>query len=223
MEHFLYRSGAYNDYLRENPHERAERDFLKFIAKTGMTAVDVGGNYGYAAVAVANFIGESGRLYCFEPIPEYFDILESNIAANKLENTEAFQYAVGRRAGHVHLHKNGGSTRVIAKKEPGSVNADMISLDKFCRSRNIDKLDLLNMDCEGSELAVLQGAKGILADNKVRMFLEIHHGFLADRRQSVQDIVAFLKGLAYNVSSVSLDDLSLSEEYDGCEYLYARK
>ena len=77
------------------------------------------------------------------------------------------------------------------------------------------------MDCEGSELLVLKGAEKTLRENKVKIFCEIHHGFLEQLGQSVQDIVKYLQSLDFQVYSVSLNDLSLGKELDKSEYIYA--
>jgi hypothetical protein len=38
----LYNSPAFQSFLKNNPHERGEVEFLKFIANEGMNANDVG-------------------------------------------------------------------------------------------------------------------------------------------------------------------------------------
>ena len=188
-----------------------------------MIAVDVGGNYGYAAIALAKSIGRSGILYCFEPVAEFFKVLISNIEGNRLTNVELLPDAVGKEEKEIRVYKDKGSTRIIPIEEGESVVARMVCLDDFFLSRRQIRLDLLNMDCEGSELFVLQGAERLLRDNRTKVFLEVHHDFLAKLGHSVHDIVGFLKGIGYSVSSVSLSDLHQGHEYEACEYLYAHK
>ena len=77
------------------------------------------------------------------------------------------------------------------------------------------------MDCEGSELLVLRGAEKTLKENKVKIFCEIHHGFIEQLGQSIQDIVKYLQDLDFQVYSVSLNGLSLGKEFDKSEYIYA--
>ncbi len=59
--------------------------------------------------------------------------------------------------------------------------------------------------------------------NRTKVFIEVHHDFLAKLGHSVHDIVGFLKGFGYSVSSVTLSNLHQSNEYEGCEYLYAHR
>lgn len=223
MEQFTFGSPEYQTYLEENSHTKGEKEFLESIAQEGMIAVDVGGNHGYAAIALGKFIGRIGTLYCFEPVPEFSKVLVSNIEGNALTNVELLPYAVGNEEKEIRIYKDNGATRIIPIEEKESVVTKMIRLDDFFLSRKQARLDLLNMDCEGSELFVLQGAERLLRNNQTEVFLEIHHKFLAILGYSVHTIVDFLKGIGYSVSSVSLSDLHQSNEYEDCEYLYAHK
>ena len=222
MERFIFGSAEYESYMREHDHERGERDFLESIAEEGMTAVDVGGHHGPAACAISRAIGEQGRLYCFEPVPEYREILEANIKGSGLTNVEVVPAAVGKQAGKADLYIDGGATSIVPKDGKETVAADVVCLDEFFQERGSSRLDLLNMDCEGSELFVLQGASGLLTTNRVRVFAEIHHDFLKALGYSARDVVGFLEGLEYEVSSVSLLNLSLGRDWEACEYVYAR-
>jgi len=89
IEFFLYGSPAFENFLKDNPYERGEVMFLESIDSEGMNVIDVGGHTGITTAAIAKKVGKRGRVYSFEPVPEYFDISEKNLSANKLENTEA--------------------------------------------------------------------------------------------------------------------------------------
>ena len=223
MERFIFGSAEYESYIREHEHERGEKDFIESIAEAGMTAVDVGGNYGFAACAISRAVGETGRVYCFEPVPEYREILEDNIRANGLGNVEVVPAAAGKEEGQANFYIDGGATSIVPKDGKKTVAADIVCLDDFLKERGVSRLDVLNMNCEGSELFVLQGASGLLTTNRVKVLTEIHHGFLKALGASARDVVEFLEGLGYEVSSVSLSDLSLGEDWDACQYLYARR
>jgi len=41
--------------------------------------------------------------------------------------------------------------------------------------------------------------------------------------QSIGDIVEYLQKLAFKVKSVSLDDLSIGNDFENCKYIYAEK
>jgi len=77
------------------------------------------------------------------------------------------------------------------------------------------------MDCEGSELLVLRGAKETLLKNKVKIFCEVHHDFLKQLGQSIGDLVKYLQSLEFEVQSVSLNDLKVGSNFEKCDYIYA--
>jgi len=223
VDRFTCGSPEYKAHMQEHAHERGEREFLESVIQTGMTAVDAGGHFGLAACAISRAIGGMGRLYCFEPIPEHREILRNNLEKNALRNVEIVPVALGKHAGKTRFYKDNDGTSIVPKPDRESTEADVVQLDSFFRERKLERLDLLNMDCEGSELFVLQGAEELLTANPISVFVEVHHELLKSLGQSVHDLLGFLRGLGYEVSTVSLSDLKRGEDWNTCEYLYARR
>jgi FkbM family methyltransferase len=223
IELFLYNSPAFKNFLKDNPHERGEVKFLESTVEEGMNVIDIGANIGITTVAVAKKIGRRGKLYTFEPVPEYFDILKKNISSNGLENVKAYELAVTNRVGKVDFYQKGLSSGVVFQEGAQKFEVSTTNVDRFLIEEKIEKIDLINMDCEGSELLVLKGAKETLCKTKVKIFCEVHHDFLRELDQSVENIVEYLQGLEFQVRSVSLNDLKLWNHFEKCEYVYAHK
>lgn len=221
MEFFLYGSPAFKAFLKSNPHEEGEVKFLESIVKEGMDVIDVGGHIGVTAVAISKKVGKRGQVYCFEPVPEFFDILRKNLSANRLESVKAFQLAVSDRIGRTDFYKKGASSAIVFEEGAKKFKVNTTTIDKFLSEEKVEKIDLINMDCEGSELLVLRGAEETLQRNKVKIFCEIHHDFLRDLGQSIQDIVEYLQQLGFKVYSVSLSDLRIGNDFNEPEYIYA--
>ena len=221
MELFLYDSPAFKNFLKDNPHERGEIKFLESIVKEGMTVIDIGANIGITTVAVAKKIGRRGKLYSFEPTPEYFDILKENISSNGLENVKAYELAVTDQVGRVDFYHKGLSSGIVFEGGAKKFNISATTIDRFLSEEKMERIDLINMDCEGSELLVLEGAKETLRENKIKIFCEVHHDFLKQLGQSVEELVQYLQGLEFQVQSVSLDDLKMGNNFEKCEYIYA--
>jgi len=116
IELFLYNSPAFKNFLQNNPHERGEVKFLKSIAEEGMNAIDIGANIGITSMSIAKRIGRRGNLYSFEPVPEYFNILEKNISSNRLENVKAYELAVTDQVGKAYFYQKGLSSGVLFEK-----------------------------------------------------------------------------------------------------------
>jgi len=221
MKFFVYDSPEFRTFLKDNPHERGEVNFLNSVIEEGMAATDVGANIGISSVAIAKKIGKRGELYSFEPVPEYFNTLKKNISSNGLENVKAYELAVTDQVGGVEFYKKGFSSGIVFEEGAEKFEVSTATLDGFLSEKEIERIDLINMDCEGSELLVLEGAKETLRKNKVRIFCEIHHDFLKRLGQSIGDLVEYLQKLGFQVQSVSLNDLKVGNDFEKCEYIYA--
>ena len=221
MEFFLYNSPAFKNFIKDNPHEGGEIKFLESITKEAMSVIDIGANIGITTVAMAKRIGRGGKLCSFEPVPEYFNILKENVSSNKLENVKAYELAVTDQVGVAYVYQKGLSSGIVFEEGAKKFKVSTTTIDRFLTEEKIERIDLINMDCEGSELLVLKGAKETLQKNKVKIFCEIHHDFLKQVGQSIEDIVEYLQRLEFQVQSVSLDDLKLGNNFEKCEYIYA--
>ena len=220
MELFLYDSPAFENFLKDNPHERGEVKFLESIVEEGMSVIDIGANIGIATVAIAKRIG-GGKLYSFEPVPEYFNTLKKNLSSNRLGNVRVYKLAMTDQVGRADFYQKGLSTGIIFEEGAEKFEVFATTMDRFLSEEKIERIDLINMDCEGSELLVLRGAKDTLRKNKVRIFCEIHHDFLKQLGQSIGDLVKYLQSLEFEVQSVSLDDLKVGNNFEKCDYIYA--
>jgi len=221
VELFLYDSPAFKDFLKDNPHEAGEVKFLELIAQEGMYAIDIGANIGITTVAIAKRIRGGGKLYSFEPMPEYSNILKENIFSNRLENVKVYELAVTDQVGRSPFYQKELSSGIIFEQGAKQFEVPTTTIDRFLTAEKIGRINLINMDCEGSELLVLRGAEETLSKNKVKIFCEIHHDFLKQLGQSVEDIIQYLQGLEFQVQSVSLNDLKTGNNFENCEYIYA--
>jgi len=221
MQSFLYDSPAFDAFLKNNPHERGEVNFLNSIAGEGMKAIDVGANVGISSVAIAKKIAKRGELHSFEPLPEYFDILKKNISSNGLGNVEVYELAVTDQVGSVDFYHKGLSSGIVFEEGVEKSEVSTTTIDRFLNEEKIGGIDLINMDCEGSELLVLKGAEETLQRNRVKIFCEIHHDFLKQLGQSIGELVEYLRKSKFEVQSVCLDDLRMGNDFEKCEYIYA--
>jgi len=221
IELFLYDSPGFKNFLKDNPHERGEVKFLESIVKESMNVIDIGANVGITTVTIARKIGKRGKLHSFEPVPEYFDILKENISSNGLENAKVYELAVTDQVGRAPFYQKELSSGIVFEEGAKKSEVSTTSIDRFLSGEKIERIDLINMDCEGSELLVLKGAKETLRKNEVKIFCEIHHDFLKQLGQSVEELVQYLQGLEFQVQSVSLNDLKVGNSFENCEYIYA--
>lgn len=148
----------------------AELAWLRSVVARGDFVADVGAHHGYFAVIFAHWVGDDGRVFAFECLPENAAIASYNAIVNQLENIEVVAKAVGARLGTTVIANNSEGV-LVDETTPGErITVPMISLDEFFASR---RPDLLKIDVEGYELEVLRGAGKCLA-RRPAIALEFH-------------------------------------------------
>ena len=223
MKPFIYESKQFQLELENETHMAGEVAFLRSIAKPGMNALDVGAHRGVTTVALAKSVGPSGRVYAFEPVPEYCYAARENLSRNRADNAEVFELALSDQKGRLRFHKREGSSGIVPGGSQEALTVEATTIEDFLVERNVYGIDLLSMDCEGSELRVLQGARSLLQEQAPQVFCEIHHDFLANLGQSAEDVVGVLEGLGYRVRPHSVETLDAEPSLEECSHIYARK
>ena len=153
--------------------------------------VDVGANIGNHSV----FFGahcEASQVYAFEPYREVFSILEMNIELNELESiicpsNIALGDSICRGKTVVKDSQNLGMAKI---KESPNGDIQILTLDSVLIDK-INRLDLMKIDVEGMEFAVLRGSENLLRKFSPLLYIEI-----ADERDYSQ-IMNFLHILGY--------------------------
>jgi hypothetical protein len=79
--------------------EATETHWFVQSLRRGDLMVDVGANVGYYTILGALLVGETGRVYAFEPDPVSFEILRRNVAFHDLGNLVLEQKAVSNKPG----------------------------------------------------------------------------------------------------------------------------
>ncbi len=222
-EPFRFEDPAFRRDLEDHPHEAGEVAFLESILRPGDTVVEAGGNRGITAVAASRKIGETGRLFVFEPVPEYFEALERNLALNGVSNAELFQAALTDRAGSTPFYKHGGGSGIAPAEDAEKIDVETLGLEDLMERRGPLTIDVLNMDCEGAELLVFRGAEAVLREQGPQVFCEMHPSYLQRLGQSVEDVVACLEGVGYEVKPLDVERLDQAVGLGDCSHVYARK
>jgi hypothetical protein len=91
----------------------------------------------------------------------------------------------------------------LGAPRPGEIGLTVttVTLDGFAAGAGLTRLDLVKIDVEGHECAVLAGAADLLARFRPVIILEIGHETMVDRAA----IHALLTGIGYDLSGVLLD------------------
>lgn len=220
MTEFIFNE-SFRHELRESAHHYGEVVFLESVLHPGMVAMEIGANRGVTAVAIAKAVGDAGQVHAFEPVPEFFGVLEGNVARNAVGNIRAYNLALSNQTGSIVFYKHGTGSGVTPADDAEKVRVEATTIPEWLSTHCVPTLDFINMDCEGSELLVLQNAQAVLEKYAPGIFCEIHRGYLQTLGQSLQDIVDFLTGLGYVVKPIQVEDLKIPSDFDQCSHIYA--
>jgi FkbM family methyltransferase len=121
--------------------------------------IDAGANIGIASLwLAAKYPG--ARLVCFEPERENFALLQRNLT--QIAGATCVQAALGAHAGEAVLHVTDNASDHSLTATPGPSRPQRVpclTLDDYLEGAGIDRVDLLKLDVEGSELDVLEGMR----------------------------------------------------------------
>lgn len=223
MSPFVYGSPQFEDELEASAHLRGEVEMLRSITDEGMTAADVGANRGVTTLTLARAVGEAGRVWAFEPVPEFLATLEANLSRNRATNVQAHRLLIVDREGDVELYKHGQGSGIVPADGAERMMVEAGTFDGFRDGRGTGPVDVMNLDCEGSELLALRGAERTLVSDAPVVFCEVHHGYLTQLGQDVTDLVEYLDGLRYTVEPVSVNDLDAIVTFEDCTHILARR
>jgi len=221
LESFVYDTPSFQARLRQDAHHYGEVTLLNALADPGMVALELGANRGVTTIALSRGVGPQGRVHAFEPVPEYYASLLENLRLNEADNVSVHQLAVTDREGEVEYYKHGEGSGIVQADDAPEIMVGTTSLDNFVAAEALERVDLINMDCEGAELLALQGGEKTLRQQTPRIFCEIHHDYLSRLGQSVHDIVGYLRRLGFQVVPVRVEALEEDVEFKSCSHICA--
>jgi len=160
------------------------------LLQPGEVAVDVGANIGHMTSLMAAKSGAGGRVIAVEPHPEVFEELDFNVRKWKVRGDLApittCKMALSDRSGSAKLaaplsfRQNNGLS-FLAPHEAVDPNLQMFkvmttTLDELLEEARIGAVSLVKIDVEGHELQVLEGARQLLRQKRVRTIVFEEHG-----------------------------------------------
>jgi FkbM family methyltransferase len=168
--------------------EPAETLVLQRMLQSGMSVIDIGAHVGYFSVLMAQCVGSTGRVTAFEPDPAHFRLLCANLLINECDQVEARRLAITDARDQGRLYRspvNPGDQRLHPVAGRSSVPVRCESLDGQLGQAGID---LVKMDCQGSEPMILDGMSGLIQRNRDRMglLMEFAPGLLIQSGSSVE-------------------------------------
>ena len=104
------------------------------------------------------------------------------------------------------------------------INVQTQSLDNFCKFNNIDRIDLLKLDTDGTEYEILLGAENLLSNNKIGIIFTEISGFKKTFNDKVELIVNFLNKYNYRLEKVyKMNSVSWFSNLKATDNIFVKK
>jgi FkbM family methyltransferase len=188
--------------------EPNEFAFLGGCLEPGMVFVDVGANEGIFTLFAAERVTGGGSVLAVEPSRREFERLQANLRLNALQNVRTSRLGLSNASGEGVLHvagypHEGHNTLggfVYGSVTPSHTEAVVLErLDDLVEAEGFGRVDVLKLDAEGAEYAVLEGARRTLAQHRPLLLLELSDAALQRQGRSVAAILGLLREAQYDL------------------------
>lgn len=183
-------------------YEKYMFDFLdrNQIETTGKTIIDVGANNGSFSVDFAHLVGDTGKVYSFEPQRIIYYQLCGNIVANGLDNVYCYNVAIGDSHDDLFIEHpdyynkenvNFGNVKI-------STSGDTVQ-QKCLDDYEFSDLSVIKIDVQGYETRVINGAINTINKHRPYLFVEFEEDLLQEMGSSENELTKQIESLDYIV------------------------
>lgn len=183
-------------------HDPAE-SFASASLRQGDVVIDIGANIGTFAATAARTVGTTGSVHAYEAHPATFGLLWRTIEANGFANVSCHQLAVSDRQGTgfiSDLGRKDDSNHILDGGRKGIAVATT-TISAIMEQENLNHVDLLKIDVEGLELAVLSGI-GEHAANISCVYVEVLPRTLARYGRTAAEVKDWLRRAGFELFRV---------------------
>lgn len=152
-------------YLGPRTEKETQDSGKYFDFKKGETVVEAGAFIGFYVMRASELVGENGKVIAIEAVPENFEIMKRNVAANGLKNVILVNKAIWNTPTKIKFYREG--------KQIGSITQEVVTTDNYIEvpadtidnileENNTHKIDFARIQLNGVELEALEGMEKTL-------------------------------------------------------------
>lgn len=151
----LVRAGIFNS---DEPEFQRLGEWLT----QGDTALDIGANFGSYSLSMSALVGDTGRVFSFEPVPQTFNMLVRSLAARGCRNVTALNLACSNQSGLVPMcvpddPLTGEDLYQASIRGGNSANVVVCRIRLDDLPLPTERLRLVKVDAEGHDAEVIEG------------------------------------------------------------------
>lgn len=196
--------------------EPEESYTMQALLRPGDTLLDIGSHAGWFTVLGALQVGSAGRVIAIEADPRNHALVSRNIADRGFEHAVAHHTAAGAERTTVTMRMSERNTGGNYAFEFGAEGAE--TFDVVCQP--LDDLlgdvvvDVVKLDVEGFEPAVIQGMAGLLQRSKPRILMEYAPILLRGAGHDPAQVLRDLRELGFDYRVLGAFDTSSNIDPD---------
>ncbi len=175
--------------------------------RAGMTAIDVGANFGYYSVLLAELVGETGKLISVEPNPHAADFLKRSLDLNGFTPRSQVKQMVLGGAGpssaklFIPDHEPKNATVV-----PAAFNAEnarhhggnlieipAATMDALCMP--LERVDFIKIDAEGAEEDIFSAMGETIERHRPMIVVEFNAARSVNNDQFIERLATIYGGI----------------------------
>ena len=153
------------------------RNNISILPEEGDFVIDGGACLGDTALVFSNAVGNDGWDYSFDPVEDNLEVFEENLKIFPYKNIDIFPCGLSDK------NKDGAPIRLngyapgfnIFSAEMNNIRLPLRTIDYLVDSGEIEKINFLKLDVEGSEMATLRGARNSIDRFKPKLAISIYH------------------------------------------------
>ena len=175
-----------------------ETEVVRSYTKKGDILFQVGCfKDGWFSLVAAPIIGEKGKIFCFEPIPEYATALRENVALNHSDRIVVEELAITDKSGCAEFSINSYCSSMFHSAEMKTIAVKTQSLDGYVKQAGINHIDFLIVDVEGAEFLLLKGGESVIRETVNYAIIEIIDANLRQAGTSAEEVIGFMQNMGF--------------------------
>ena len=159
--------------------------------------IDIGAHIGLFSLYASQFC-TNGKILCYEPSTENFELLQNNITQNHIENISPTNSAVSHSNDYVTLYINPDNTaHSIHDSTSKSIQVKSTSLQNIFDSNKLDYCNYLKLDCEGAEYEIIDSLPLEYLKKIKQIYIEYH--FSDSKHSMLEEMIKKLEKSSFTV------------------------
>ena len=161
---------VFDEIFRDNEY----RDIEDLIVKAKNPILDLGAHKGFFSIYASILNKNNAQIYAFEAAEENFLEAKKNLKENHIKNVKIKNLAVWTEDTEKEFYFSEDSHNHSFYGEGEGKKLRCTCLESIFKKNRLEKVDLIKMDLEGAEFAIIENAPTDLLKKVKTIFIEYH-------------------------------------------------